>query len=93
MKKAILILMIMFAVLPAFNEVHKIEPPRIEIQKSKYHEGFEDGHCEGWKDERGVYAHCPHPPYPPHPAWPKSLDSYRDGYNDGFKRGVSDARR
>jgi hypothetical protein len=83
MKKAILISVILFATLTAFNEV----------QKTRYHEGFDDGHCEGWKDERGRFAFCPFPPYPDYPAWPKSIDSYRDGYNDGFKRGVSDARR
>ena len=61
--------------------------------KTEYQEGWDDGYCEGWKDEKGKNAYCPYPPYPPYPEYPKKSTSYRDGYNDGFKRGMRDARR
>lgn len=64
-----------------------------EVAKTEYQKGFADGHCEGWKDEKGKYAHCPYPPYPDYPEYPKKSTSYRDGYNDGFKRGIRDARK
>ena len=63
------------------------------VQKTEYQQGWEDGHCEGWKDVKGKHAYCPYPPYAPYPKYPKSSESYRDGYNDGFKRGISDARK
>jgi hypothetical protein len=61
--------------------------------KTEYQEGWDDGHCEGWKDVKGKNAYCPYPPYPPYPTYPKKSTSYRDGYNDGFKRGMRDARK
>ena len=51
----------------------------------EFTEGWEDGHCEGWKDVKGQYAYCPYPPYPPYPPYGK--DTYRGGYNMGFKAG------
>lgn len=82
-----------FVALTAFNPEKSILPTEEIELITNYHEGWNDGHCEGWKDEKGKYAYCPQPPYPPYPTYPKSVDSYRDGYNDGFKRGISDARR
>ena len=70
-----------------------IEIVESEIGKTEYQKGFADGHCEGWKDVKGKYAHCPYAPYPDYPAYPKTSDSYQDGYNDGFKRGMRDARK
>ena len=58
-----------------------------------YQEGWSDGHCEGWKDVKGKYAYCPYPPYAPYPTYPKTSSSYTDGYNDGFKRGMADAKK
>lgn len=63
------------------------------INKTAYDRGWDDGHCEGWKDVKGREAYCPYPPYAPVPVFPRSADSYRDGYNDGFKQGVIDARK
>jgi hypothetical protein len=60
---------------------------------NEYQEGWADGHCEGWKDVKGKYAYCPYPPYAPYPSYPKSTSSYTDGYNDGFKRGMADAKK
>ena len=55
----------------------------------EFNQGWEDGYCEGWKDVKGGYAHCPYPPYPPYPPYGK--DHYRGGYNMGFKKGMRDA--
>tara|TARA_A100001011_G_C13522086_1_gene521093 strand:+ start:137 stop:439 length:303 start_codon:yes stop_codon:yes gene_type:complete len=55
--------------------------------KSEFDKGFEDGWCEGWKDVKGQYSYCPYAPYPPYPTYSQSADSYRDGYNTGFKAG------
>jgi len=95
MKKMILLATIVsaFVTLTAFNSENPIILTEESVLITNYHEGWNDGHCEGWKDEKGKYAYCPQPPYPPYPSYPKSVDSYRDGYNDGFKRGISDARR
>ena len=63
------------------------------ICTTNYEEGYKDGFCEGWRDEKGKNSLCPYPPLAPYPAYPKSTDSYKDGYNDGFKKGISDARK
>ena len=55
--------------------------------KSEFDKGFEDGYCEGWKDVKGKNAYCPYAPYPPYPTYDQKADSYRDGYNTGFKAG------
>ena len=60
---------------------------------TKYEEGWKDGHCEGWKEEKGKNAYCPYAPYAPYQTYPKSSHAYRDGYNDGYRRGMSDARK
>lgn len=92
MKKLFLITIIIssFAVLTAFNSTNT---NNLKEVKSEYHEGWDDGYCEGWKDVKGKHAYCPYPPYPPYPKYPKSIDSYQDGYNDGFKRGMRDANK
>jgi hypothetical protein len=98
MKKVLFIATIisLFAVLTAFNSTNtkrnSVLSKKIESE-SDYYKGWDDGYCEGWKDIKGQNAFCPYPPYPPYPTYPKSIDSYRDGYNDGFKRGMSDARK
>ena len=51
--------------------------------------GFADGHCEGWKDVKGQMAVCPVPPTCPVPY--PDTDSYKGGYNLGFKTGVREA--
>jgi hypothetical protein len=92
---SLLILLVFFGV-SSFHTSRDFEGDNMlkkESLESKYNEGFKDGHCEGWKDEKGKYAYCPYPPYPEYPEYPKSSDSYRDGYNDGFKRGIRDARK
>jgi hypothetical protein len=57
---------------------------------SKYCEGWEDGYCEGWKDVKGIYAVCPITPICPIPGI--GQDTYKGGYNAGFKAGSSKAK-
>ena len=97
MKKLIFQIVIVFSffLTSGFNSLNsdsRIIEKKISVE-SKYEEGWKDGHCEGWKEEKGKNAYCPYAPYAPYPKYPKSSNSYRDGYNDGFLRGISDARK
>ncbi len=97
MKKVVLQVMFVFSffALYSFTEinfpVNKLS--KVKVLITKYEEGWKDGFCEGWKEEKGKNAYCPYPPYAPYPQYPKSSESYRDGYNDGFLRGIRDARK
>ena len=66
---------------------------KVVLVETKYEEGWKDGFCEGWREEKGKSAYCPPAPYAPYPSYPKSSSSYKDGYNDGFLRGMRDARK
>lgn len=59
---------------------------------SSYCEGWEDGHCEGWKYVKGQFAICPITPICPIPEIDCS-SGYKCGYNRGFVRGMKDARK
>ena len=61
------------------------------ITYDDFSEGWEDGYCEGWKDVKGSFAICPIAPIAPIP--PIGKDSYRGGYNMGFKAGMRAAYR
>ena len=52
---------------------------------TEFNKGFEDGWCEGWEDVKGSLSMCPMSPMP---KMGQSSDSYRDGYNTGFKAGM-----
>jgi hypothetical protein len=90
MKKVMIIATLIsgFAVLTAFGP----SPKNVEISKtetvvlSDFCDGWEDGYCEGWKDEKGSYAICPITPICP--IAEIGQDSYRGGYNRGFKAGM-----
>ena len=70
------------------SEIIKSEIIKSEITlESEFNKGFADGYCEGWKDVKGKYVYCPYAPYAPYPTLEQSADSYRDGYNTGFKAG------
>ena len=58
---------------------------------SEFSKGFKDGWCEGWKDVKGSLSMCPMAPMAPMPKLGQSRDSYRDGYNTGFKAGMRKA--
>jgi len=89
MKKLVLVAVMALGttVLMSFTKT-KSEIIKSEITlESEFDKGFEDGYCEGWKDVKGKNAYCPYAPYPPYPTYEQSADSYRDGYNTGFKAG------
>lgn len=58
--------------------------------QTDYNEGWEDGFCEGWKDEKGQFAICPITPIAPIPKL-KCMEGYKCGYNRGFKYGLCKA--
>jgi len=58
---------------------------------SDFCDGWEDGFCEGWRDVRGQLTLCPITPICPLPEI--GQDSYRGGYNRGFKAGSRYAQR
>ena len=58
--------------------------------QSSFCEGFEEGFCEGWKDVKGEFTVCPVTPVCPVPEVGK--DSYKGGYNTGFKAGREKAK-
>jgi hypothetical protein len=59
--------------------------------QQEYLKGWKDGHCEGWKDVKGQFAVCPVTPVAPVPE--VGLNTYKGGYNRGFKRGTEDAKK
>lgn len=61
------------------------------LLETEFEKGFAEGYCEGWKDVRGN-VNCPNAPNAPNPINGQSEDSWKDGYNTGFKRGMKDAR-
>ena len=62
-----------------------------ETFQSDYCDGWDDGYCEGWKDVKGQFTICPTTPICPIPEIGK--DTYKDGYNRGFKKGMGDAKK
>ena len=81
-----------FAVLTAFTTSDNNNFPKTEIKLSnEFCDGWEDGYCEGWKDIKGQFAICPITPICPIPEI--GQDSYRGGYNRGFKAGSRAAQR
>jgi hypothetical protein len=84
MKKIVLLLWIMSGGLLISSYISK------EVGKEcvnyEYCSGWKDGYCEGWKDVKGQFAICPITPLCPIPRL--GQDSYRDGYNRGFKAGA-----
>jgi len=94
MKKAIFIVSIIsgFTALTAFTTSNLKSSTKTEIpNKTDFCEGWEDGYCEGWKDIKGKLATCPFTPFCP--LANIGEDSYRDGYNRGFKAGSKAAQK
>jgi hypothetical protein len=58
--------------------------------KSDFCDGWEDGYCEGWRDVKGQLAICPITPVCPIPKI--GTDTYKGGYNRGFKAGSKKAK-
>ena len=98
MKKNLLSILTTLCVLVAFGFSSPKEktgytenPTETIIEGSDFDEGWEDGYCEGWKDVKGQLALCPLTPLPPLP--PLGKDTYRGGYNMGFKAGMKAAKK
>ena len=53
-------------------------------------EGWDEGYCEGWKEIKGALSICPIAPICPIPDIGKN--SYKGGYNTGFRAGMKAAR-
>lgn len=84
MKKLIFILAL-FVVGAAFTTTTNDQVSIVTTQQSDFCKGWVDGWCEGWKDVKGQYAVCPVAPICPIPNI--GQDTYKGGYNRGFKAG------
>jgi hypothetical protein len=93
MKKAFFIATIIsaFAVLTAFTTSNTNSTKTEITLANDFCEGWEDGYCEGWKDVKGQYAICPITPICPIPEI--GQDTYKGGYNRGFKAGSKAAQK
>ena len=60
------------------------------IIQSAFCEGWDEGYCEGWKEIKGALSICPIAPICPIPDIGKN--SYKWGYNTGFRAGMRAAR-
>ena len=90
MKKMFLLLIFSFALLSFSNNPYPVDNDNTELQTS-YCSGWASGYCEGWKDVKGVYAICPVTPICP--IANIGQDTYKDGYNRGFKAGRAAAKK
>ncbi|SEH55257.1 hypothetical protein SAMN02927937_00169 [Paenimyroides aquimaris] len=57
--------------------------------QSKFSNGFRNGYKEGYCHNQGIGCLSPNPPIAPIPNVNESINSYQDGYNRGFERGLS----
>lgn len=92
MKKFFLIVVVFsgFITTTGFKSSNLVKTKIICINASSFCEGWKDGYCEGWKDVKGTYAICPITPICPIPEI--GQDSYKGGYNRGFKAGSKAAQ-
>ena len=58
--------------------------------QSSYEQGWEDGFCDGWKEEKGQFSICPIVPISPLPKL-KCMEGYKCGYIRGLKYGMCKA--
>jgi hypothetical protein len=94
MKKVFFIVTILsgFTALTAFTTINLNNSTKVEISStSDFCDGWEDGYCEGWKDVKGRNAICPIAPICPIPKIGE--DSFKGGYNRGFKAGSRAAQK
>ena len=79
----------------AMSGMHSIKAPNIKKTEptinSDYCEGWGDGYCEGWKDVKGQFAICPITPICP--IAENGKNTYKGGYNRGFKAGFRAASK
>ncbi len=85
-------ILIGFITLTAFTTSNFKSSNLTEItSNSDFCDGWEDGYCEGWKDVKGSLSLCPLTPLCPLPAI--GQDTYKGGYNRGFKAGSRAAQK
>ena len=87
MKNYIIFTFIFFAFITTSFSVSNIKETTTQ---TPFCEGWAEGYCEGYKDVAGQRARCPRTPRCPRPE--RGKDSYRGGYNTGFKAGMRAAR-
>jgi hypothetical protein len=85
MKKILLVLALISGGILSSSSYNSKEVGK-EFVNYEYCSGWKEGYCEGWKDVKGQLAICPITPICPIPRL--GQDSYRDGYNRGFKAGA-----
>lgn len=90
MKKITLLFIILFSLNSFSNDSLKVENKSDYLTKTAFCEGWEEGYCEGWKDVKGQFSICPIAPICPIP--PVGKNTYKGGYNMGFKAGMKKAK-
>lgn len=93
MKKIkILSLLLLLTLTFSFTTVNEKNVNNIEIySQNSYCKGWETGFCNGYKEVKGIHAICPIAPLCPTPEINKN--TYQDGYNRGFIKGMSYAKK
>lgn len=94
MKKVFFIVTVLsgFIALTAFTTSNLKSSTKMEVTRnSDFCDGWEDGYCEGQKDVKGQYSVCPVTPVCPVPE--VGQNTYRGGYNRGFKTGSRAAQK
>lgn len=92
MKKLLFTVFGLSLVLSSFTPI-KSTSVEIVIVVSQFNDGWGDGYCEGWRDVKGQNAICPISPIAPIPPIGCTYDSYKCGYNLGFKAGYKAASK
>ena len=87
MKNYIIFTFIFFAFITTSFSVPNIKE---KTTQSAFCEGWDEGYCEGWKEIKGALSICPIAPICPIPDIGKN--SYKGGYNTGFRAGMKAAR-
>jgi len=82
--------------LTSFSIVRVInnEPIKLEtMTPEEYDEGYKEGYCEGWREALDSrYAPCPRVPYIQNAPYLSGCESWKCGYNAGFKHGKKDGK-
>lgn len=61
----------------------------LAYSQSNYSNGFQSGYKNGYCHNKGVGCVSPNPPIAPLPSVNESLNSFQDGYNQGFSVGLN----
>ncbi len=98
MKKLILLTLfgLLFHTLNAFITPESLKSKittKINPKTSNFSKGWDDGYCSGWRDVKGQNTICPISPISPIPPIGCTNDSYKCGYNLGFKAGYKAASK